>query len=650
METAILEKIGLTKGEIRVYFALLELGPSTTGPLVDASEVSSSKIYLVLDRLMKKGLASYFLQARKKYFEAADPRRIVAYLDEREKELDEQKGEMEKLMPALLKRRELTKEKHQVTVFRGMKGVETAYDDVLRTMKPGEEYYVLSAPQSFPEQFRNFLRGHHRRREQKKIRVKMMISENARPTLGADREKNRFIDIKYLPPSLILPETILVYKDKAFTIVWGREPIVFLLESKEYADSMRMFFNLLWNEETRTYRGMDGLELAYQDVLDELNPNEEYYAISTAIHSPDVYRDFLKNFHKKRQERNLRLKLIYGENLKNSLGRDRESERNTEVRYVPQRMASPQGIIIYHDKVLTIVWSEEPVSFVLKNKEYANSMKMFFDMLWGQDVKTYRGEDGLKALLESVLEVGECRFIGSGGYFYDVLPRGYTEKYLKKAAEKGMVWKTLGMKEFKNHPVHKLPFNEVRYLSESMNPSVIWIWGNKVANVVWAKNPRSFIAAFVTENAETAENYRRYFDLLWEQETKVYRGIDKMMELLDDTLNYGELWFIGSKGYIHDRMPKEYVKKYCEQAVKKGLIWRHLAVQKFRGHPVSKFPFSMTRYLKDPLDSPTVVWIWGDKVANVIWSENPVAFVFENKENAQNYRKYFEMLWENAVD
>ncbi|MFH1471193.1 MAG: helix-turn-helix domain-containing protein, partial [Candidatus Micrarchaeota archaeon] len=260
METAILEKIGLSKGETKVYFALLELGPSTTGPLVDVSGVSSSKIYLVLDRLMKKGLVSYFLQKKKKYFEAADPRRIVDYLEEREKELGEQKNQMSKLLPSLLKQRELTKQKHQATIFRGMKGVESAYDDVLRTMKPGDEYYILSAPQSLPEQFRNFLMIHHRRRERMRIRVKIMISENQRSTLGADRGENKFIELKYLPPGVILPETILIYGNKAFTLVWGREPIVFLLESKEYADSLKLFFNLLWEDEARTYRGMAGME------------------------------------------------------------------------------------------------------------------------------------------------------------------------------------------------------------------------------------------------------------------------------------------------------------------------------------------------------------------------------------------------------
>ena len=35
-----LSQAGLTDGESRAYLALLELGPSTTGPIVDRSGVS----------------------------------------------------------------------------------------------------------------------------------------------------------------------------------------------------------------------------------------------------------------------------------------------------------------------------------------------------------------------------------------------------------------------------------------------------------------------------------------------------------------------------------------------------------------------------------------------------------------------------------
>ena len=58
MQLEELEQIGLTKGEIKVYVALLELGESTKTPIARKSEVSPGKVYDVLERLLRKGLVS----------------------------------------------------------------------------------------------------------------------------------------------------------------------------------------------------------------------------------------------------------------------------------------------------------------------------------------------------------------------------------------------------------------------------------------------------------------------------------------------------------------------------------------------------------------------------------------------------------------
>ncbi|MEK6868392.1 MAG: helix-turn-helix domain-containing protein, partial [Nanoarchaeota archaeon] len=84
MNVEILEAIGMTKAEIKVYFALLERGSSTTGPIVEKSGVSSSKIYEILEKLMQKGLASFVVEAGMKYYEAAKPSRLLDYMKEKE--------------------------------------------------------------------------------------------------------------------------------------------------------------------------------------------------------------------------------------------------------------------------------------------------------------------------------------------------------------------------------------------------------------------------------------------------------------------------------------------------------------------------------------------------------------------------------------
>ena len=47
-----LREAGLTEGETRVYLSLLELGSSTTGPIVERSKVARSIIYHILENFV----------------------------------------------------------------------------------------------------------------------------------------------------------------------------------------------------------------------------------------------------------------------------------------------------------------------------------------------------------------------------------------------------------------------------------------------------------------------------------------------------------------------------------------------------------------------------------------------------------------------
>ncbi|MFA6398795.1 MAG: helix-turn-helix domain-containing protein, partial [archaeon] len=73
MNSALLEKIGLSKGEIKVFLALNRLGESTVGKIVSESEVSKSKVYDILEKLIRKGLAGYIVREDTKYFFVNNP-------------------------------------------------------------------------------------------------------------------------------------------------------------------------------------------------------------------------------------------------------------------------------------------------------------------------------------------------------------------------------------------------------------------------------------------------------------------------------------------------------------------------------------------------------------------------------------------------
>src|SRR3989344_6526669 len=131
-------KVGLTDGESKVYLALSEIGSSTVGPIVKKSGVASSNIYDILDRLVGKGLVSFVVKSKTKYFQAAPPHNLLEYLESREKEISSQKASLIKSLPDLenLQGTHMTQE---AEVFVGKKGLRSAYEKMLKGVTKNDE-------------------------------------------------------------------------------------------------------------------------------------------------------------------------------------------------------------------------------------------------------------------------------------------------------------------------------------------------------------------------------------------------------------------------------------------------------------------------------------------------------------------------------
>jgi len=126
--------------------------------------------------------------------------------------------------------------------------------------------------------------------------------------------------------------------------------------------------------------------------------------------------------------------------------------------------------------------------------------------------EVFRGKEGIKAVFEDMLNYEENRFIGGGWYIVHELPY-FWASYNRRRVEKKVKWFNLVRHELRKEATPEGKYIWVKFLPKefSGNPNVIFIYGNKVANVLWGKE----FFAFLIESKEVAENYRRYFDYLW---------------------------------------------------------------------------------------------------------------------------------------
>jgi len=84
----VLEKIGLTTNEVKVYLALIDLGTTLAGSIARKAKLHRRQTYDALHRLTGKGLASYTIKTGKKHFKPVDPVRIIEIVKDREREIE----------------------------------------------------------------------------------------------------------------------------------------------------------------------------------------------------------------------------------------------------------------------------------------------------------------------------------------------------------------------------------------------------------------------------------------------------------------------------------------------------------------------------------------------------------------------------------
>ena len=192
MYEELLAEIGLTKSEIAVYFALLEIGSSTTGPIIKKAGIASGKAYLILDKLVLKGLVTHVIKSGTKHYQAKDPEQLLNYMDEKEKSLIEKKEELKKIIPVLKSQYEEKKYKPIAEVYEGVKGFKTFYEWTLKELEKGETIHIMGVPKEANKKFEGYLVEWNKKRIQKGIKMKIIYNHDCKE-FGIKREKMKLI-------------------------------------------------------------------------------------------------------------------------------------------------------------------------------------------------------------------------------------------------------------------------------------------------------------------------------------------------------------------------------------------------------------------------------------------------------------------------
>ncbi|MFA5953170.1 MAG: helix-turn-helix domain-containing protein [Candidatus Pacearchaeota archaeon] len=237
MDTEILEELGLTKTEIKIYLTLLELGFSSAGKILVKSKLPNSTVHRDLNSLIEKGLISFILNGKRKIYSATNPENFFEFIEDKKRRFEE-------ILPGLKEKQEKSVEKESASIYQGIKGIKEVYNIMINSK--GKEYNTFGGGE-IPVKIMGWTwwLNLHKRRIANRLFSRQIFDKTVKD-IGREIEKNSLTKIRYVDEKFAQFQETVIVENYVAIAVFSENPYAFLIHDKNVADSYRKHFELLW--------------------------------------------------------------------------------------------------------------------------------------------------------------------------------------------------------------------------------------------------------------------------------------------------------------------------------------------------------------------------------------------------------------------
>ncbi len=230
----ILEEIGITENESKVYLALLKFGSATAGEISEKSGVHRRNVYDAIERLKEKQLVNALAKNNKKYFQPSDPGELINILKNKEKNI-------ESMLPDLKRLYDNPETKPVVQAFYGDEGLKIIMD--MQT-EDNHEIFVLASRDSVAEMLRFTYPEYVKKRVEKGIWLNFIFNsfEGGKNVSSAPLSR-----VRYFPKEYSVPSTFMIWGEKSSIMLFTEKaPLIMLFDNPKIAKDFMDYFNIVW--------------------------------------------------------------------------------------------------------------------------------------------------------------------------------------------------------------------------------------------------------------------------------------------------------------------------------------------------------------------------------------------------------------------
>lgn len=232
-----LEKLGFTPNEATVYSYLMELGESSTGPIIKKTGLHRNIVYESLDSLVKKNVVAEITKSNKKHFRVKDPQILI----------DVAKNKLS-LTQDIVKQiqAKFNTIPHEIVIYEGQEGWQSGWRTLMNQLKPKSVFYTIGmGGDRWIKLMGDFYVVYEQYAIKNKIIDKIVAYEHQRQEI-TEHQSKAIREIRYLPENNETPVGFEILDDRVFMEIYEEPATLIEIRSRAAAKGYKQYFDSLW--------------------------------------------------------------------------------------------------------------------------------------------------------------------------------------------------------------------------------------------------------------------------------------------------------------------------------------------------------------------------------------------------------------------